>query len=53
MSLPPEIEELIASNDRVIAEKDRRIAELEAEVAALRRRLGLAEDFSGYRVNWV
>jgi transposase len=41
MSLPPEIEELIASNDRLIAEKNRPIAELEAEIAELRRRLGL------------
>jgi transposase len=47
MSLPPEIEELIASKDRtiavkdrVIAEKDRRIAELETELAARRRQVG-------------
>ena len=55
MNVPPEIEELIASRDRLIAElrraitesdrinaeKDRQIAELEAEVAELRRQLGL------------
>jgi transposase len=48
MSLPPELEELIASKDRtiavkdrVIAEKDLRIAELEAALAEAFRRLGL------------
>jgi transposase len=55
MFLPPEIEELIASRDRLIAdlrramaeservnaEKDRQIAALVAEVAELRRQVGL------------
>ena len=48
MSLPAEIEELIASKnhtiavkDRVIAEREQRIAELEREVGSVRRQVGL------------